>query len=126
MMLALVTPSAAFRSPIPHHAAAVRRVSSIMQEDDPAPAPPSMPAAKKSMEMDYESSGFIKLSEAARTKLDQARRIACIHLPVATPARARTWLPARRLAHGRCTTASLAAPPPAWELSPRRAQPHSR
>ena len=122
----LVTPSAAFRSPgaIPHHAAAVRRVSSVMQEDD-APVP-SMPAAKKSMEMDYESSGFIKLSEAARTKLDQARRIACVHLPVATPARARTWLPARRLAHGRCTTASLAAPPPAWELSPRRAQPHSR
>ncbi|EOD23352.1 light harvesting protein [Emiliania huxleyi CCMP1516] len=71
----LVTPSAAFRSPgaIPHHAAAVRRVSSVMQEDD-APAPAPMPAAKKSMEMDYESSGFIKLSEAARTKLDQARR----------------------------------------------------
>jgi len=71
MLAMLVTPSAAFRSPgaIPHHAAAVRRVSSIMQEDD-APVP-SMPAAKKSMEMDYESSGFIKLSEAARTKLDQ-------------------------------------------------------
>ena len=36
-----------------------------------------------------------------------AKRNLMQYLPFATPARARTWVPARRLARGRCTTASL-------------------